>query len=503
LAIHGLTNDRYDENIPPDSLREKQVARRTDHKQWICRSRSLEQDTIRKMEPVHKQSALLIITLVSFLTPFMGSSVNIALPSIGREFSMDAVLLSWVSTSYLLAAAVFLVPFGSIADIYGRKKVFTYGMALYIIATFFSGCATSAAELICLRALHGIGSAMVFSTAVAILISVFPLEERGKALGFNVAAVYFGLSAGPFLGGALTEYFGWRSIFFATLPPSVLVVILIFAKLKTEWAEAKGEKFDLVGSLIYCSTIISVMYGFSLLPEIAGIGMVCIGVLGALAFLKWEARVASPVFAIDVFRHNRVFIFSNLAAFINYSATFATSFILSLYLQYIKGLSPHSAGLILIAQPLIMAVFSPFAGKLSDRVEPRIVASTGMGFLSIGLLLFVFLGKESTFLFIIVNLMLHGLGFALFSSPNTNAVMSSVNKRFFGVASGTVGTMRLTGMMFSMGITMLVFALYIGKVEITPQYYGQFMRSVEVVFAVFTVLCLSGIFASLARGRVE
>ena len=458
---------------------------------------------MNKKEPVHKASALLIITLVSFLTPFMGSSVNIALPSIGREFSMDAVLLSWVSTSYLLAAAVFLVPFGSIADIYGRKKVFIYGMALYIVATLFSACSTSASALICFRALLGIGSAMIFSTGIAILISVFPVEERGRALGFNVAAVYFGLSAGPFLGGALTECFGWRSIFFATLAPSALVVILIFTKLKTEWAEAKGEKFDLIGSLIYCSTIISIMYGFSLLPEITGAGMVFIGIVGAFAFIKWETGVASPVFAIDVFRHNRVFVFSNVAAFINYSATFATGFILSLYLQYIKGLSPQNAGFILIAQPLVMAVFSPFAGRLSDRIEPRIVASTGMACLAIGLLLFVFLGESSTFLFIIVNLVLHGLGFALFSSPNTNAVMSSVEKRFLGVASGTLGTMRLTGMMFSMGITMLVFALYIGKVEITPEYYAQFLRSVKVIFAIFTVLCLSGIFASLARGKVQ
>jgi EmrB/QacA subfamily drug resistance transporter len=464
---------------------------------------SLEHDVMSTKEPVHKTSALLIITLVSFLTPFMGSSVNIALPSIGREFAMDAVLLSWVSTSYLLAAAVFLVPFGSIADIYGRKRVFTYGMVLYIVATLLTPCSTSAIALLCFRALHGIGSAMIFSTGIAILISVFPPEERGKALGFNVAAVYFGLSAGPFLGGALTEYFGWRSIFLATLLPCVLVVILIFTKLKTEWAEAKGEKFDLVGSLIYCSTIISIMYGFSLLPEITGAGMVSVGILGALAFVKWEMRVESPVFAIDVFRHNRVFVFSNLAAFINYSATFATGFILSLYLQYIKGLSPQNAGLILISQPLVMAVFSPFAGRLSDRIEPRIVASTGMACLVIGLLLFIFLGEGSTLIFIIATLVLHGLGFALFSSPNTNAVMSSVEKRFLGVASGTLGTMRLTGMMFSMGITMLVFALYIGKVEITPEYYVQFLKSVRVIFVIFTVLCLSGIFASLARGKVE
>jgi Major Facilitator Superfamily. len=320
-------------------------------------------------------------------------------------------------------------------------------------------------------------------------------------LGINVASVYFGLSVGPFLGGLLTEYFGWRSIFLAAIPLVILILYLIFTKLEGDWAEAKGEKFDFVGALIYCFSIVSIMYGFSLLPSFMGLGVLLAGVIGLAAFVQWEMRVDYPVLAIGMLRKNTVLTFSSLAAFINYSATFATGFILSLYLQYIKGLNPHYAGLVLISQPVMMALFSPFAGRLSDRFEPHIVASSGIGLITAGLLLFMFLDEKTTLGFIIIPLIISGLGFAFFSSPNTNAVMGSVEKKFFGIASGILATMRSTGMMFSMGITMVIFALYIGRVEITPQCYPQFLKSVKVIFTVFTVLSFGGIFASLARGK--
>ena len=454
---------------------------------------------LRKKETI-KKYALLIATLASFLTPFMGSSVNIALPAIGKEFSMDSVLLSWISTAYLLALATLLVPFGRIADIYGRKKIFTAGMLIFLVSSCLTASSTSAQELIAFRVLHGIGSAMIFSTSLAILTSVYPSGERGRVLGINVASVYFGLSVGPFLGGLLKEYFGWRSIFLAAVPLAVIIIYLLFTKLEGDWAEAKGEKFDFVGALIYCFSIVAIMYGFSLLPSVLGLGVVLGGIIGIAAFLQWEIRVDYPVLAIGMLKKNTVLTFSSLAAFINYSATFATGFILSLYLQYIKGLNPHYAGLVLISQPVVMALFSPFAGRLSDRFEPRIVASSGMGLITAGLLLFMFLDEKTTLGFIIITLILSGLGFAFFSSPNTNAVMSSVEKRFFGIASGILATMRSTGMTFSMGITMLIFGLYIGRVEITPQCYPQFLKSAKVIFMIFTVLSFGGIFASLARG---
>jgi len=452
---------------------------------------------------VNKRAALLVATLASFLTPFMGSSVNIALPSIGKEFLMDAVLLNWVATSYLLAAAMFLVPFGKIADIYGRKKIFLYGVLIYTISSFLSAISTSAITLISFRILQGIGSAMIFGTGVAILTSVFPVGERGKVLGINAAAIYLGLSLGPFLGGVLTQHFSWRSIFLANVPLGLVIVIFAFCKLKGEWAEARGEKFDFIGSIVYGISLATIMYGFSLIPAMSGLWLVLGGIFVLLLFVGWETKAENPVLDINLFRNNTVFAFSNLAALINYSATFAVGFFLSLYLQYIKALSPQNAGLILVSQPVVMAIFSPFAGRLSDKFEPRIIASAGMALSVVSLSLFAFLNQKTALEFVVASLILLGFGLALFSSPNTNAVMSSVERRFYGVASATLGTMRLTGQMLSMGIAMLIFAIYIGKVQITPQYYPLFLTSIKTAFIIFAVLCFAGIFASLARGKVR
>lgn len=450
-----------------------------------------------------KKVALLVAAMAAFLTPFMGSSINIALPLIQEEFSMNAIALGWVSASFLLSAAMFLVPFGRIADIYGRKKVFLYGIVTFTLFSLLSALSNSASMLITARLFQGIGGAMIFGTGVAILTSVFPPKERGKALGINVAAVYTGLSLGPFLGGVLSHNLGWRSIFLMNVPLGIAVILMVLWKLKGEWAEARGEQFDFVGALIYALALPAIMYGFSDLPGTTGYLLIVGGMLGLVSFTMWEARARNPVLNVNLFRKNTVFALSNLAALINYSATFAVAFLLSLYLQYIKGFDTQYAGYILASQPVVMALFSPSAGRLSDRMEPRLVASIGMTLATVGLFLLTLLYKNTPLWFIVLVLVLLGLGFALFSSPNTNAVMSSVEKKYYGVASGTLGTMRLTGQMLSMGIVMLVFAVYMGDVEITTRYYPVFLTSVRVAFLIFTVLCFGGIFASLARGKVH
>ncbi|MGD2185982.1 MAG: MFS transporter, partial [Desulfobacterales bacterium] len=319
-----------------------------------------------------KLTALTIASLSSFITPFMLSSINIALPVIGKEFKTDAVLLSWVATSYLLAAAVALLPFGKLADIYGRKKIFTIGMSFFTIMSFLSAISVSAPMLIFFRIFQGASSSMCFATSMAILVSVYPPEERGKVLGIAVAAVYSGLSCGPFFGGLIIHHFSWRSIFLINIPFGVVIILLILFKLKGEWAGAVGEKFDLTGSIIYGTAIFSFMYGVSILPSTLSIILIITGLGGFAAFVKWETVVANPVFEVHLFINNRTFAFSCLAALINYSATFAVAFLLSLYLQYIKGLTPQGAGTVLVFTPIMMAVFSPLAGRLSDRVEPRV-----------------------------------------------------------------------------------------------------------------------------------
>ncbi|MEJ2221301.1 MAG: MFS transporter [Desulfobacterales bacterium] len=450
-----------------------------------------------------KLTALTIASLSSFITPFMMSSINIALPVIGKEFKTDAVVLSWVATSYLLAAAVSLVPFGKLADIYGRKKIYMLGMVLFTLTSLLCAIATSAPMLIIFRIFQGAGSAMVFATGIAILSSVYPAQERGKVLGIAVAAVYIGLSCGPFFGGLLTQHFSWRSIFLINIPFGVLIILLIIFKLKGEWKGAEGQKFDLTGSIIYGTAIFAFMYGITILPDIRSIVLILTGVVGLLAFIKWELVVKSPVFEVNLFVTNRTYAFSCLAALINYSATFAVAFLLSLYLQYIKGLTPQGAGVVLVSTPVVMAIFSPLAGRLSDRIEPRVISSLGMGLTVLGLVLLIALNARTGLPYIIASLLILGFGFALFSSPNMNAIMSSVDRRFFGIASASVGTMRLLGQMLSMGIVTLIFALYIGREQITPQSYAMLIKSVRVAFTVSTCFCVAGVFFSLYRGRLR
>ena len=450
-----------------------------------------------------RTTALFAATMASFLTAFTGSSVNIALPVVGHDFSMDAILLSWVPTSYLLAAAMFLVPIGRLADIHGRKRVFILGITVFTFASLLAGLAPTSAVLIVARALQGIGGAMISGTGVAILTSVFPVQERGRVLGINVAAVYLGLSLGPPLGGVLTQQLGWRSIFLMTLPLGLAVIVFVLWRLEGEWAEARGEAFDLIGSAIYAVALVALMYGFSQLPDLVGAALIALGLVGFLGFGFWELNSASPVLNLGLFRSNRTFTFSNLAALIHYAAVYAVSFLLSLYLQYLKGLSPQQAGLVLIFQPVVQFLFSPAAGRLSDRIEPRILASAGMVCTAIGLFLLVFLSPATPLWVIVANLILLGFGYALFSSPNMNAIMGSVQRKFYGVASGMLATMRLIGQMLSMGIATLLFALFLGPVEITPDLYPLFASSVRVAFVVFAVLCVMGVFASLARGDIR
>jgi EmrB/QacA subfamily drug resistance transporter len=450
-----------------------------------------------------KRAVLLIAVMSSFLTPFTSSSVNIALPSIGTQLSLNAVALSWVATAYLLAAAAFLVPFGRTADIRGRKMIFRLGIIIDAIASILCAISNSGELLIIFRALQGVGGAMIFGTGIAILTSVFPAHERGRALGISTAAVYTGLSVGPLVGGFLTGHFGWRSIFFLNAFLGLMIIVVVFWKLKGEWAEAKGESFDYIGSIIYSLALVAVFYAFSVLPALWGVWLIIIGVIGLIAFVRWEIRQKYPILNIGFFRNNTVFAFSNLAALINYSATFAVAFLLSLYLQYVKGFTPEHAGLILIAQPVVMVICSPIAGSLSDRIEPRLVASIGMALTTVGLVMLTFLGDATGLQYILISLVILGFGFGFFSSPNTNAVMSSVERKFYGVASGTLGTMRLTGQAFSMGMALLLFALYIGRVQITPEYYPLFLKSMKVAFSISAALCFLGIFASIARGKTH
>lgn len=454
------------------------------------------------VQTAEERSALFVATLTSFIGPFMISSVNVALPVIQRELQMDAVELSWIATSYLLAIAVFLLPAGKLADIHGRKRIFATGLAIYTVAATLAAFANSGASLIFLRVIQGVGGALFVTTGMAILTSIFPPQKRGRVIGIYVAAVYVGLSVGPFAGGYITHYLGWRVIFLLMAPVGALALYLTLKHLQGEWYGAKGEKLDVPGSFYYGLSIIAFVYGATKLPDPFGIMLSLAGLVGLCFFVWQQKRSASPLFHVELFSINKVFAYSSYAALLNYSATFGITFMVSLYLQFIKGMSPQAAGSVLMAQPVMMAVLSPVAGRLSDRIEPRILATTGMTITAIGVVLFSQLSEITPVSLIIANLIFLGIGFALFSSPNMSAMMGAVEKRHYGIASGLVATMRLLGQMCSMALATVILAMLVGREAIGPENYDRFLASVEIVFVLSGALCSLGVFFSWSRGRM-
>ena len=454
-------------------------------------------------EKSFKRLIIIVTTLSAFITAFMSSAINVALPVIGKEFNSNAILLSWIATSYLLTTAVLLIPIGKLSDIYGRTKFLKIGTIIFTTCSLICGLSESSTMLLIFRLFQGVGSAMIFTTSTAILVSAFPVSERGKVIGINITSVYTGLSTGPFIGGLISQYLGWRFIFHFNFLLGIITVLLIVFMLKTEWKEAQEEKFDVFGSVIYVLSLTLIMLGLTFLPQFSGIALLISGIIILLVFIKLEANKANPVFNVVVFRSSRTFTFSNLSALINYSATFAIGFLMSLYLQNVKNMTSRDAGFILITQPVMMALFSPLAGKLSDKIEPQKVSSFGMALLTIGLIIFIFISPGFDLVYIILNLALIGFGFALFSSPNTNAIMSSVEKKYYGVASSTLASMRMIGQMFSMGIVIVIFTAFIGKAEISGANLNDFIISLRLLFILFSVLCFVGIFASLASGKIH
>ena len=456
------------------------------------------------MTPKRKLPIVLLATTISsFTTPFMGSSVNVALPMIGRDFSMTALSLSWVASSFLLAAAITLVPLGRLADLHGRRLFFLAGSLIFALSSFLCIWSQTESLFITLRVVQGVGGAMIFSTGTAMLISAYPADRRGRILGINIAAVYVGLTIGPFIGGLLTEHLGWKTLFIFNAVLGLAAAGLASRIPREGRPAASGEAFDLAGSIHYGLSLFALMFGFSRLPSWTGAVLIAIGLVCFVLFLRRQLHHPFPLIDIALFRDNRVFALSNLAALINYSATFAVTFLLSLYLQHVKLLTPVQTGLMPVIEPLLQALFSPAAGRLSDRYEPRIISSAGMALTVIGLVGLTFIGARTPLPYILLCLALLGLGFALFSSPNVNAVMSSVDHKFYGIASATQATMRLVGQSLSMGIAMLVFSWIIGDHSVSHENSRLFLESSRLIFAVLAVICVFGVFASLSRGRLH
>lgn len=446
---------------------------------------------------------LLVVSAVQFLTPFLASSVSIALPVIGREFNAGAMELSMVQMIYILAVSSLLLPIGRYADIHGRKKIFICGIILLTAATLLVTTASSIQLFLVYRFIQGLGAAMITSTSIAILTSVYPKEKRGKAMGIIIAFVYVGLAAGPTLSGLLITQFGWRWVFWSIIPIEALALLLTLLFLRGEWTGAAGEAFDLKGTVLYIVSLGCLVVGASLIGKVDFIFLLALtGLLGMVLFARFESHNASPLVNINLLRTNLTFTFNNIATLINYAASFGLMFLFSLYLQEVKGLNAQQAGFLLIIQPGVQATIAPFAGKLSDRYRPAIIATSGMLVCTIGLGISATLQIASPLFVIGFILAIMGVGFGLFSSPNMVAIMGSVEAKYYGVASSIVATMRSLGMLVSMALITVVIGNIFGEQAISEENRKTFMTAMHVALSLFTCMGITGILFSLGKEHV-
>ncbi len=457
--------------------------------------------TTQVLDQKGQRAALLMILLNGFSMPLTLSAVHVALPSIADELAMDAVLLSWVPMAYLMASAALVLSFGRVADMFGRKRLYLIGTLGLILTSILATCVNSGEMMIVCRLLQGVSAAMVYGTHIAIISSAYPPEQRGRMIGLTVSVIYIGLTCGPFLGGWLIGLFGWRAAFLVHLPTSIATLVVGVCMVKAEWRAEHITRFDYVGSLLYTVAIVALMVGISSLTNLSSVMLIAVGTFGFWLFFHHQHNRRDPLFDVSLFYTSRVFSSSCLAAVIMYTATFSNVVMISLYLQYLQDMTPIAAGMVLMAQPVVMAFVSPYAGKLSDRIEARVIASIGMGITALGLALLATIKSATPVPLIVIYLMTVGLGFSLFSSPNANAIMGSVASHQYGIAGSSVATMRVIGQVSSMGIVAMVFSLILGPVQITTEVYPQLERALRWCFGMSALFCLPGIYLSIAPAR--
>lgn len=442
-----------------------------------------------------KNLILLICTVLSFFTVFAVNAVMVVIPTIAGEFHMSNIVQNWITIIFLLVVAVMSVPAGQISGKYGLKKVTILSIILFIIISVVNVLVTSAEEFLACRFVLGIALSFINVTSMAMVVSAFKPEERGKALGINITGVYIGLSLSPVLGGILNYQLGWRSVVLFGVPFLFVILALLLTKIDEEWVTFENIPLDIEGSFAYGIGMVLFMYGFTILNSLSGVVLTLLGIIILIVFGLIELREPNPVFDIRFFK-NRKFLSSNFASLCAYLATFAVTTILNYHLQYIKGFNSQSAGIILLVAPLCQVVLAPIAGRLSDRYVPQVLAAIGMALGTISLILFSSLGSETPLEFLIVSMIIYGVAFGLFSPPNTNVIMSSVPPKDTSVASAAVSTMRTVGQAMSIGILTLVFAFVMGNVEIVEQNYPLLISSCQITCIICVVLCIASVFAS-------
>lgn len=448
-----------------------------------------------------QRKILLIASCVaSAITPMTGSMMNLSLVGIGGEFVVGAHSLGYVNTIFLLSSVIFMVPISKFADIYGRKQLFIIGLIIHMISSFGGYFSTSYEMLLFFRFMMGTGTAAIATTAITMLTDAFPVHERGSAIGYNTASVYLGLAMGPVLGGAVNDFFSWREVFLLTVP---LVLIALFAISRVDMVpRLERKRFDISGALLYTIAVTLSVLGMINIPRPEALISLVIGVGLFIAFFRYQQGIDNPILSVGIFS-NKLFARSSLASFLMNSANFSVLFFISLYLQTIGALTSAQAGLILVSQPIVQTLFTPYFGKLHDRMEDkRILPTIGVAATTLGVLVMITLSLNVDLPTVVIALILFGIGNAIFNPPNTTTMMSSVEAKDRSSASATVAVVRQMGMVVSMGIAMAVISVIMGSLDmLEPSTYGNFVDVIRVSFIVSAVMCILALLASWFRGN--
>ncbi len=443
---------------------------------------------------------LIAIGTGSFMAALDGSVVNTILPVVRASFQSEVAAIQWVVTIYLLVLSGLMLSFGRLGDLRGHKSVYVWGFGLFVLSSALCGAAWSTTALVVFRGLQAIGGAMLASNAPAIVTGNFPAEQRGRAFGLASTMTYLGLTVGPSLGGWLAQSFGWRTVFYINVPVGALALTLSLLFIPKDYPAESGKRFDLPGAAAFLAGLTLLLLG---LNRGADWGWGSPAVLGLLAgalvllavFILIERRSPAPMLDLSLFRIP-LFSTATASAVLNYICIYTITFLMPFYLIQGRGLNPAQAGLLLTAQPVIMAIAAPVSGALSDKVGSRLPGMLGMGVLAGGLFLLSRLGSGTETWLVVLGLAVAGSGTGTFISPNTSALMGAAPKSRQGIASAVQATARNFGMVLGIGMAGAIFTTQLA--QDTPE---ALFKGIDMGFLAAAGVAVLGIFSSALKEK--
>jgi EmrB/QacA subfamily drug resistance transporter len=445
---------------------------------------------------------VVILCIGVSIGPLMLASVNVAIPSIANELKASARLMSWVPMAFTLSNVIFLLPIGRCADRFGRKKIFQLGIILTLIGSILGAFSPNIVWLLISRIVQGVGGAMIYGTGMAIVTSVVSKPYRGTSLGLVSACVFISLTVSPFIGGIVTDHFGWRAVMLIPVPVGIISLTLFFLFVKGEWLSEVKTRFDFNGTMIFAMITCIFVFGLSSLPSLKGGISLFISFTLIVIFIYYQSKIDYGIVNIQLIRSKPTFSYALTATFFMYTSNFGIIFLLSLYLQYIGSLSASQAGSLLVYQALMMAISSVIAGRISDRMESRYLSTLGCAITVSGYAWLAYVIDYGTPHWqIIACQMLVGFGFGFFSTPNNSAALGSVDSLNLGSASAMINLSRNVGNLIAMGIVTLLMSIYLGSNQITEDNYDLLLKTIKItIFITLLFSVLGGVFSALRGG---